>query len=226
MSNPAAKSSAKPLKATKNKVVELFITFYDSQGEELSQEHCQYLHGGHQDILPKIEAALDQQSIGFETTLYLEPEDAFGEYDENLLFLEPRNLFPEGIKEGMMFEGIPARKGAEPEDEPSMHSEANKTGLQKDVETFMAENDFDDIEAGDDIDDDTPRFFIVQQVTPTHVLLDANPEWAGMAIQVFCRIEDIREALPEELAQGFAHDLEEDEEPLVSVLPKKDTKLH
>ena len=33
--------------------------------------------------------------------------DAFGDYDDRLLFLEPRHLFPEHIEEGMGFEGLP-----------------------------------------------------------------------------------------------------------------------
>jgi FKBP-type peptidyl-prolyl cis-trans isomerase SlyD len=40
--------------------------------------------------------------------LHLEPQDAFGDYDDGLLFLEPRHLFPEQLEEGMGFEGLPA----------------------------------------------------------------------------------------------------------------------
>ena len=32
---------------------------------------------------------------------------ALGDYDDRLLFLEPRHLFPENIEEGMGFEGLP-----------------------------------------------------------------------------------------------------------------------
>ena len=35
----------------------------------------------------------------------LEPDDAFGEYDAELIRTEPRNLFPKNIKVGMQFEG-------------------------------------------------------------------------------------------------------------------------
>jgi hypothetical protein len=37
----------------------------------------------------------------------LVPADAFGDYDDRLLFLEPRHLFPAEIEEGMGFEGLP-----------------------------------------------------------------------------------------------------------------------
>ena len=32
--------------------------------------------------------------------LHLEPEEAFGDYDEQLLFLEPRQVFPDELAEG------------------------------------------------------------------------------------------------------------------------------
>jgi FKBP-type peptidyl-prolyl cis-trans isomerase SlyD len=35
----------------------------------------------------------------------LEPEDAFGDYDENLLRVEPRSRFPQVLEVGMRFEG-------------------------------------------------------------------------------------------------------------------------
>lgn len=35
----------------------------------------------------------------------MEPEDAFGEYDEELMRVEPRNAFPEEVAVGMQFEG-------------------------------------------------------------------------------------------------------------------------
>jgi FKBP-type peptidyl-prolyl cis-trans isomerase SlyD len=210
---------SKNQRVAKDKVIEIFIKFYDSQGEELSQEHCLYLHGGYDDILPKLEEALAEKTIGFETTLYLEPEDAFGEYDENLVFVEPRELFPAEIQEGMVFEGIPMKAKTKDIAEKSKTA----SNLMADVEEFMAQNR----EADDEDDENSPQFFVVQQVTPTHVLLDANPEWAGMAIQIFCRIESIREASAQELEQGYANDLDEDsEEAIVSVLPKKDGKLH
>ena len=35
----------------------------------------------------------------------LEPEDAFGEYDADLVRVEPQDRFPPEIKVGMQFEG-------------------------------------------------------------------------------------------------------------------------
>ena len=47
---------------------------------------------------------------------HLEPEDAFGDYDEQLVFLEPRTLFPQELQEGMTYEGLPP--GASSTDAP------------------------------------------------------------------------------------------------------------
>ncbi|NDD23112.1 MAG: peptidylprolyl isomerase, partial [Betaproteobacteria bacterium] len=57
------------------------------------------------DLLPKIQEALQGHTVGAKVDLHLEPEDAFGDFDENLLFLEPRALFPKDIQEGLTIEG-------------------------------------------------------------------------------------------------------------------------
>jgi FKBP-type peptidyl-prolyl cis-trans isomerase SlyD len=47
--------------------------------------------------------------------LHLEPEDAFGDFNEKLLFLEPLNLFPEGLEPGLTIEGTALPKGCNPD---------------------------------------------------------------------------------------------------------------
>ena len=71
--------------------------------DELDEPVAFYV-GGH-DLLPKIEEALQGHTVGAKVDLHLEPEDAFGDFDENLLFLEPRTLFPPDIQEGLTIEG-------------------------------------------------------------------------------------------------------------------------
>ena len=94
---------------TKDTVVTLHYKLSDAQGNliEESREPMVYLHGGYGNTLPKIEAALDGQAVGYQTQLQVEPEDAFGEYDADLVKVEPRNLFPEDVEVGMQFEGGP-----------------------------------------------------------------------------------------------------------------------
>ena len=89
-------------------VVSLTWTLADGQGDNIDEldEPVEFFYGG-DDLLPKVEEALLQQGIGFETLLHLEPVNAFGEYDADLVCFEDRALFPEGISEGMQFEGLP-----------------------------------------------------------------------------------------------------------------------
>jgi FKBP-type peptidyl-prolyl cis-trans isomerase SlyD len=81
--------------------------------DELDEPVAFYL-GGH-DLLPKIEEALQGHAVGAKVNLHLEPEDAFGDFDENLLFLEPRALFPKDIQEGLTIEGNALPAGCNPD---------------------------------------------------------------------------------------------------------------
>ena len=47
--------------------------------------------------------------------LQLEPEDAFGDFDDQLLFLEPLALFPAGLEEGLTIEGTALPEGCHPD---------------------------------------------------------------------------------------------------------------
>lgn len=64
-----------------------------------------YLHGGYDGIFPKVEAALEGKGAGDTLDLVLEPDDAFGEYDAELVRVEPAHLFPENVSVGMQLEG-------------------------------------------------------------------------------------------------------------------------
>jgi FKBP-type peptidyl-prolyl cis-trans isomerase SlyD len=94
---------------SRGKVVKLDYELKDSAGAALEDDGAQleYLHGGFGGIFPKVEAALDGKDIGHEVALTLEPKDAFGEYDAELLRVEPRERFPEVVEVGMRFEGVP-----------------------------------------------------------------------------------------------------------------------
>ncbi|MBU3543071.1 peptidylprolyl isomerase [Polynucleobacter sp. MWH-Loch1C5] len=96
------------MKVEKNTIVSIRYRLTDAQGNliEESTDPMVYLHGGYDGTFPKIEAAVDGQNIGYETTISLEPTDAFGEYDPELLKIEPRSRFPEPLEVGMQFEGL------------------------------------------------------------------------------------------------------------------------
>jgi len=81
------------MKISKNTVVTVEYVLSDAQGNVIEQgnDPMVYLHGGYENTLPKIEAALDGHELGFKTEIQLEPEDAFGEYDAELVKVEPRS---------------------------------------------------------------------------------------------------------------------------------------
>ena len=90
-------------------MVRLRYDLRDGDGHALEDEgtELEYLHGGFGGIFPRVEQALEGKDVGEEVSLTLDPDDAFGEYDAELLRVEPRNRFPEAIEIGMRFEGVP-----------------------------------------------------------------------------------------------------------------------
>jgi FKBP-type peptidyl-prolyl cis-trans isomerase SlyD len=97
------------MEITRQCVVALTWTLKDTLGEVLDvlDEPVEFLVGG-ADLLAKIEDALQGHEPGATLDLHLEPEEAFGDYDEERVFLEPRGIFPAELEEGMTFEGLPA----------------------------------------------------------------------------------------------------------------------
>ena len=89
-------------------VVTLTWRLEDAQGAEIDElaEPLEFFYGG-DDLLAKVEEALAGQETGYSTTLHLEPEHAFGDYDPDLVFFEERSLFPAEIEPGMQFDGPP-----------------------------------------------------------------------------------------------------------------------
>jgi len=87
-------------------VVTLTYRLYAASGEliEETTEPIVYLHGGHHGIFPKIENALDEKKPGDSCSITLEPDDAFGEYDAELVRVEAQERFPDDVKIGMQFE--------------------------------------------------------------------------------------------------------------------------
>jgi len=107
-------------------VVRLSYELRDADGQSLEDEgaEMEYLHGGYGGIFPKVEAALAGKEPGEEMSVTLEPEDAFGEYDAELLRVEPRERFPETLEIGMRFEGVPGER----EDEALIYTVTDITG--------------------------------------------------------------------------------------------------
>jgi len=80
----------------------------NSDGDTLeeSKDPVAYLHGGYDNIFPKVEEAMHGKNVGDLVEVSLDPEDAFGEYDDALVQIEPASAFPsQDLKVGMQFEG-------------------------------------------------------------------------------------------------------------------------
>jgi FKBP-type peptidyl-prolyl cis-trans isomerase SlyD len=89
----------------KDTVVSLRIELHDAHGVKLQvPSDLTYLHGGYGELLPALERALEGKGPGGSVKLQLEPEDAFGEYDADLLRVEPAERYGKGIAAGMEVE--------------------------------------------------------------------------------------------------------------------------
>jgi len=97
-------------------VVALTWTLKDTLGEELDvlDEPVEFLLGGN-DLLPSIEAALQGHAAGDKVQLQIEPDQAFGDFNDQLIFLEPRALFPAELQEGLTMEGYALPEGCNPD---------------------------------------------------------------------------------------------------------------
>jgi FKBP-type peptidyl-prolyl cis-trans isomerase SlyD len=94
------------MQIAKNSVVTLNYRVTDSDGNLVDDgsHPLVYLHGGYDGIFPRIEEALQGKDVGEAIEIKLQPEDAFGDFDAELVVVEERSLFPENIEVGMQFE--------------------------------------------------------------------------------------------------------------------------
>ena len=184
------------MKIEKNTIVSLRYKLSDAQNNIIEEPDTPmvYLHGGYAGTFPKIESLLDGKDIGFETTVQLEPQDAFGEYDPNLLKIEPRERFPEPLEIGMQFEGVPEEQSSE------------------EIEATELNDDDDDDEGVDTL------IYTVTDLADKQVVLDGNHPLAGMALRFWLQVEDVRQATDDEIANqhpqsedGFGMDLADDD---------------
>jgi FKBP-type peptidyl-prolyl cis-trans isomerase SlyD len=105
------------MQITKDTVVTLEYRVTDSDGALVDdgKHPLTYLHGGYGGIFDRIEVELQGKDVGDKLEVKLQPEEAFGDYDESLIAIEPRSLFPDNIEVGMQFE-----RGGEDEDDDGL----------------------------------------------------------------------------------------------------------
>ena len=87
-------------------VVSVRMELYDAQGAllEAAQDPITYVHGGYGGLPAPLEHALEGKSPGEQVRLQLEPEQAFGEYDAQLVRVEDAERYGEGLEVGMQVE--------------------------------------------------------------------------------------------------------------------------
>ena len=94
------------MKIAQNTVVSLNYRMFDSANNliDQNQDPIVYLHGGYDNILPPVEAALEGRNVGETVKVSMTPDEAFGEIEDQLIREEDVGLFPPDIEIGMMFE--------------------------------------------------------------------------------------------------------------------------
>jgi FKBP-type peptidyl-prolyl cis-trans isomerase SlyD len=158
-------------------VVTVGFELRDAQGEVI-QEHggapIVYFHGGEGEVFPKIQEALLGKTIGDEVFLQLEPEDAFGAFDPELMRIEELENFGGELSVGMEVEEVPVVD----EDEPDVLADESNTGFG--------------------------RVWTVMDIAEGKVVLDGNHPFAGMALRYHLIVQEVRPATEDEKVNGAA----------------------
>jgi FKBP-type peptidyl-prolyl cis-trans isomerase SlyD len=102
------------MQVAKDTVVAVDYAVYGTDGDliEKTDEPVEYLHGGYGGMFPAVENALEGKNVGETCRVRLTPEDGFGDYDADLVHVEPRDKFPENVEIGMQFEGKGEESGS------------------------------------------------------------------------------------------------------------------
>ena len=91
-------------------LVTIFVTVWDLRGNIVDQtgEEGVSLRCGNEDVFPRMDQALVGKKEGESFDVILEPEESFGDFDENLVHLVPvASLGVKNLKKGMRFSHIP-----------------------------------------------------------------------------------------------------------------------
>lgn len=97
------------MKIEKNKVVSIDYVLKDKDNNELDSSKngspLEYLHGNGR-LIPGLESKLEGLEEGASIHVEVEPKDAYGDYDEQLIVEVPKEKFDVGtpIEVGMMFQ--------------------------------------------------------------------------------------------------------------------------
>jgi len=153
------------MKVEKDKVASIHYTLKSDKDEVLDSSEgkspLSYIHGSGQ-LIPGLEKELEGKEVGAELTIVVPPADAYGEYNEEQVF-------------------VVGKDGFQGEEELTV-------GLQIQVDTGQGQ-----------------AVGVVTKIEGDNVTLDLNHPLAGANLHFDVKIEDIRDASPEELDHGHAH---------------------
>lgn len=92
---------------SRDTLVTLAYTLVDVEGNVIDEgrEPLSYVHGGYAAIFLPVEAALHGKAVGDSVAVKLQPADAFGEFDPELVSLVPLSELPQPLSVGMQIEG-------------------------------------------------------------------------------------------------------------------------
>ena len=92
---------------TKNSIVTVDYQIFDTKGNLLYEEDepIVYLHGDYGQIFKAIEEALDGKAVDDTFTVNLASDEAFGEYDPELVVTEALSELPAEVSIGMEVDG-------------------------------------------------------------------------------------------------------------------------
>ncbi|WP_373002591.1 peptidylprolyl isomerase [Sulfurimonas sp.] len=95
------------MEIAKNRLVYLQYTLHNADGEHLNPNEGEliYLHGGYGHIFPELENAVEGKVVDDTFKVTFSPEEAFGEYDEELIVKELLSDLPKDIYVGMELDG-------------------------------------------------------------------------------------------------------------------------
>lgn len=83
------------MKIKKDAVVSIAYTLFDSEGNQLDSSGdsaLQYIHGNGQ-LIPGLEAMLEGKEPGLKFKAVIEPQEAYGAYNDKMVVEVPRNQF-------------------------------------------------------------------------------------------------------------------------------------
>jgi FKBP-type peptidyl-prolyl cis-trans isomerase SlyD len=91
----------------KDTLVTLNVTVTDDQGNIVdNNSEVNYLHGGYNDIFPKIEAELDGKALQYEGTVDLAPAEAFEEHNPALVHVVEASQVPPDVQVGAALQSM------------------------------------------------------------------------------------------------------------------------